>query len=496
MTEEGIALDINALIDRIVSDIRKKQEQHGKIYHDEPILRPASDMDTYLPPKYAEMKQLAAQSDRYVYANDAAIFYKQAMFMADHEDNCHFHGQFLRYFPTYRSLSDKQLRGYFSWRTKVRRGEVEKTALSYVYIYIYELLHLIGADSAVDAFDKLDAFWKTYRAIDTSVDSYLSRWMTDFYVYYYPDLPIDRLILDDRFDNALAVLRDHDTQEDDALFEALCTLSTYRLENAKFTKDYPHETKRVACGVYRRMCKHHQKRCKNTYFIKLFGHETTSPYVMFQSAVFHDHRRREREVRLTPMLTYRFENGRWICQKGCERAAPSRELGLLLKAVDDQLRLAFSYPSLLKPAECTKLQSSLIQKEIAACRAAFLAAAKPTIAIDVSKLDAIRRTADITRDKLIIEEEPANDEAIEVPAPAPTNDTVLDDNEYGFLKLLLYGGDHAAFLRSKRLMPSVIVDGINEKLYDAFADTVIVFDGDIPVVLDDYADDLKGRIPS
>ncbi|MFR0734294.1 MAG: TerB N-terminal domain-containing protein [Oscillospiraceae bacterium] len=32
----------------------------------------------------------------------------------------------LHYYPTYQSLTDPELRGYFSWRTKLRRGDVQK----------------------------------------------------------------------------------------------------------------------------------------------------------------------------------------------------------------------------------------------------------------------------------------------------------------------------------------------------------------------------------
>jgi hypothetical protein len=39
-----------------------------------------------------------------------------------------------------------------------------------------------------------------------------------------------------------------------------------------------------------------------------------------------------------------------------------------------------------------------------------------------------------------------------------------------------------------------MADSINEKLYDIFADTVIEFDGDIPAVIEDYEEELKGMI--
>ena len=43
-------------------------------------------------------------------------------------------------------------------------------------------------------------------------------------------------------------------------------------------------------------------------------------------------------------------------------------------------------------------------------------------------------------------------------------------------------------------MLSVVVDSINEKLYDRFGDTVIVFNEDIPELLEDYAGEVAGLL--
>ena len=129
---------------------------------------------------------------------------------------------------------------------------------------------------------------------------------------------------------------------------------------------------------------------------------------------------------------------------------------------------------------------------------------RPVIEIDVSKLGGIRRAADITRDKLIVDEdgyaEEENTVTEEVRAEEKTNDdpmhdnSPLDDNEHEFVRRLLYGGDWAAFIRENKLMLSVIADSVNEKLFDIFGDTVIGFSGDDPAVIEDYADELKGMI--
>ena len=75
----------------------------------------------------------------------------------------------LHYYPTYQSLTDPELRGYFSWRTKLRRGDVQKTSLSYAFLYIYELLNQIGVTDPVDGYQKLKNFQSVYGGLDGGI---------------------------------------------------------------------------------------------------------------------------------------------------------------------------------------------------------------------------------------------------------------------------------------------------------------------------------------
>lgn len=79
--------------------------------------------------------------------------------------------------------------------------------------------------------------------------------------------------------------------------------------------------------------------------------------------------------------------------------------------------------------------------------------------------------------------------------PAAAEETaLLSDAEYGFLGCLLDGGDWGTFARERSLLPSVLVDSINEKLFDRFGDTVIGYDAEKPEVIEDYREELRGMI--
>lgn len=84
------------------------------------------------------------------------------------------------------------------------------------------------------------------------------------------------------------------------------------------------------------------------------------------------------------------------------------------------------------------------------------------------------------------------EQARPLPAEEPGGgaDSLLSPAEYRLLQCLLYGGD-TGWVQGEGFLLSVLVDGVNEKLYDTFLDTVL---DDTPRLIDDYIDDLKEMV--
>ena len=121
--------------------------------------------------------------------------------------------------------------------------------------------------------------------------------------------------------------------------------------------------------------------------------------------------------------------------------------------------------------------------------------ARVHIEIDTSKLNGIRHAASLTRDKLLTEEEITEEQPTAEPEiVSEARPFGLTDAEYTVLRALLYGEPYLPYLREKGLLLSVVTDGINEKCFDAFSDTVLLFDGDSPELIEDYIDELKGLL--
>ena len=206
--------DIKMLIERIMAEARTHQSARfsNETYADEPILKTGRQMQNFLPDQYRKMREISRWQDdpkggagRWL--SEAELFYRQGLLMADFEDDCPYNGTFKSYFPTYNAMSDRQLRGYFTWRAQVRRGTVEETSTSFAFLYLYELICGIGVDNPLDGFNKIKAFWDVYRAFEPGIDRFARVWLQDYAVFHGLDPKLLRDSKTVMFDNALIELR-------------------------------------------------------------------------------------------------------------------------------------------------------------------------------------------------------------------------------------------------------------------------------------------------
>lgn len=466
----------------------------SKVYSDEPILFTASQMKSYTPPKYLEMKRIAGTYEA-LFQSKANIFYNQAKYMEDFEDSFDYHGVFASYYPTYQSMSDMQLRGYFSWRTAVRRGIIEPTSLSFAFVYIYELINKIGVESAEEGFYKLKSFVQNYGKLDSKINSYAKLWLKDYVIYN----GLDKALLEDSsdtdFDKSLLTLINYKEHEPAAVFEALNRLSSYNLEKSGFFKRNSQDVTDIVYRVYDSLAVYFEKNRKCKIYEKFFGTAYTSRYHMFSSAVFYEKKRHGN-------CTYIFNdahkywclNGVWHCERFFCHCAKSTQLGALLKCVDYCMRQRFSYKPALKPVKTTKLFTDTINAAIDSYLVEKKRNARNVIQIDLSKLQGIRDTSLKTQSSLIVEEITDDSPPAEVPSAPQSDGGVLDSVQREFLSCLLNGKSYDGLLKKSGMMASILADSINEKLFDMFEDTVLVCYTDTPAPVEDYVKELKGII--
>lgn len=434
--------DIKMLIERIMAEARTHQSARfsNEIYADEPILKTGRQMQNFLPDQYRKMREISRwQEDpkggagRWL--SEAELFYRQGLLMANFEDDCPYNGTFKSYFPTYNAMSDRQLRGYFTWRAQVRRGTVEETSTSFAFLYLYELICGIGVDDPLNGFNKIKAFWDAYRAFEPGIDRFARVWLQDYAVFHGLDPKLLRDSKTVMFDNALLELRravrdlvpapapsgqtpkrrktsestlplPPDEVREERLTAAINALSTYNLSSSRLNRSHRRDLRHVACAVYVRMARYYDTHRKTGIVASLFGEETAMPYTMFASAVFFAPERHEDcEYRLDPIHIYRCQNGFWECMRIHGSRQKSSKLGEMMRACDQRLRLALDPAHPLKEEKVPKYLAKIIDDEIVAWLSWDAAHQPVKIDIDLSQLGHIRSAAAQTREALLIDEE-------------------------------------------------------------------------------------------
>ncbi|WP_195575350.1 TerB N-terminal domain-containing protein [Paenibacillus sp. 1001270B_150601_E10] len=115
----------------------------------------------------------------------------------EHEDRVERDAAFVpfkSYWPTYESMAPSQLRWYFYWRGEVREGRYPDTDLSYIFLYIYELINGIGWVQAMDGYQLLLRIWEAYQKRYPKLNVYLPEWVTDFKVVHRLDVPFQDIV--------------------------------------------------------------------------------------------------------------------------------------------------------------------------------------------------------------------------------------------------------------------------------------------------------------
>lgn len=579
--------DIKLLIERIMAEARTHQSARfsNEVYADEPILKTGRQMQNFLPDQYRKMREISRWQDdpkggagRWL--SEAELFYRQGLLMADFEDDCPYNGTFKSYFPTYNAMSDRQLRGYFTWRAQVRRGNIEETSTSFAFLYLYELICGIGVDDPLDGFDKIKGFWDAYRAFEPGIDRFARVWLQDYAVFHGLD---PKLLHDSKtvaFDNALIELRravrdlvpasapsaqapkrrkaseptlplPPDEAREERLMAAINALSTYNLNNSRLDRSHHRDLRHVACAVYVRMARYYDTHRKTGIVASLFGEETAMPYTMFASAVFFAPERHEDcEYRLDPIHIYRCQNGFWECMRIHGSRQKSSKLGEMMRACDQRLRLALDPAHPLKEEKVPKYLAKIIDDEIVAWLSWDAAHQPVKIDIDLSQLGHIRSAAAQTREALLIDEEREDDTTadaeatyFEQPGAEPVPDTLagpvatavkqdeadeptVSTEQFGVVAPLLASAPTPATVMSAGTAPALapaadaylralleqnavqaasavaqsgksedmLVDSINEALFDLVGDTVIEFGASGPQIIEDYEADVRGYL--
>ena len=531
-------------------------------YHDAPLFSgqtlaikpPCDDMRGLQNAKQHVPEQIRRMKNLYQYRSGSfrqicKNFYVQGKFMEDYEDNAPWDGVVSTcYWPTYHNLSLAQLRGYFTWRTELRKGNYRKHCETFVSMYLYELLNGIGTKSVEDSLHKMEEFEKGY--IDAGFsDRYLRgrlhRWMLELAVLngLAPDIACkyaDSDMLEK--DAAVEILRYPEKFSAQEVFNALCVFGGKKTAESKLVQEHGTEAINFFAAVWCLASAQYRKDGESLFQL-CFGIPSAREWRPLESTFYYDNysnskKRKSVTYKLNPSRTYLFKRDKWYEVAHQNYDIDRKRIVNLLQETDRRLRLYLKTGHPLKERKEAAWAVPYIEAVIEADRKARLEAARPKISIDFSGLDKIRKDALETQDSLLTEEETqctpefnavnkavrksagskkrtkensaarkntaavlsvaasphlASEQSEAAVLAAPSNTSVpLDGMQMQLLRMLLRGEPVQELIAAQHGMPSVIADAINEALFDLIGDTVVECDGKTITLVEDYRDDIIG----
>ena len=427
------------------------------------------------------------------------------MYLADCEDDEPLETVTPRYFPTYFDLNVRELRGYFTWRTQVRKGVYRRTNDTFVLIYLYELLNQIGTGSVQESLRKMEEFEKKYLDAgygDEHLRRNLRRWTLDLCVLNDHPPEEARQYLDAetlRWDRAAAALKESGNLEDEAVFAALADVAGKKLLESTVLQKQPTEGRRLFARAWRAASRQKTENGK-TLFTLCFGDMKPFPWHPLGNAVYWNREKpRDREYILSAGRIYSCASGDWQV-KSYQPLYFDRKLFMgFLHEADRQFRLYLKTGRPLREKTEELWAEPVIRSVIAADEKEKAEAARPKVTLNLDGLDRIRQDALTTRDSLLTEEELREMSQSDQPAaavtaqasPASAPAVQLDGPLLMIVQALLSGKSPRDVIQSQRLMPALVADAVNEAFFGEIGDTVMEETDEGLSLVEDYIEDIK-----
>ncbi|MEE8715924.1 MAG: TerB N-terminal domain-containing protein [Coriobacteriales bacterium] len=330
----------------------------------------------------------------------------------------------------------------------------------------------------------------------------------------------------------------------DELFDALLDACGPSARKSPFFREHRDDAAAVACAVFYRLVDHCDRRRKKGYYQGLFGSPWSTSHRMFEGAVYREEPGPDAIVHLGGAEYFARVDGAWYHAVTFVSQDGSTELTRTMRAVDARMREAYDYPRRLQERPVPKYLDRIIGEEVGRVRAWRSAHTIPELRIDRSALGGIRSAAARTRESLLVDEEREDVEeglasspgtlwsaARQAPAqttlPAPAQargegragaprevgatpspgvpetraqgaaggSAGLDADEIALVRALLEGRDPRDLCRAGSVPTlDMLVDAVNERLFDALGDNAIEYVGDAPSLVEDYVDDVRSAL--
>ena len=466
--------------------------------------------------------------------NISRIFYKQALFMKEFEDDFKGRAPFSSYFPYYQLMDYQQLRTYFTWRTNVRKGKISNDiSLSYVFIYIYELLNNAGVNDPGDGLDKLMSFWHCFRAHTEKIDKYLIKWIKDYHIYYELPKSFKEFIYENDMHAHYPHILAYQSNCKDS-FEFYCGISKYDIRKSAFYKDETCEMMHECLYFVNRKIRQLLKEADIEFDDLVFQpKKMKGEWIPFSGAlVFKKQNQPDKRVVFSEKEIYIRSQDKWTCSSFIAADSGRQLVSYIMKQTESALRKVTKFK--FKLSVNSKMINESFVRMLDAVGFSFekiindavleyyTEKNRTVISVNKTALDKIRKESIDTQEKLIVQaefqaavqpdiqaDEPqlevqpeTGQERVEQGAMEAAQETIwtvfmesLSDPEREALKIILRNGDIRQFSITNGIMAEVLIDSINQKACDVIYDNIIDLDtGDRAMVYQEYVEELQKKI--
>ena len=292
--------------------------------------------------KFYDMRRLA--SDRPFARNDSELFYKQAKFMEDFTDDYEGDAKFSMYYPFYQHMGYDQLRTYFTWRSKVRRGEILQTSVSYAFLYVYELLSGIGADDPADGLNKLVSIWDNFLRYGLALENYLPKWLKDYHIFYELPHSFTDFVKEHGLQEYYSLAMAFECEPEDS-FDVWNSISAYNAKQSRFYKDGNEQTFReIFSAVISRIDEFCANRGESFHELFIYKMGRRSSWNPFSQALFYSgSRQTDRQVMMPGKERYYCKNNVWSANLPIYYSSHKDYAGYILKKTEACAREALKY---------------------------------------------------------------------------------------------------------------------------------------------------------
>ena len=494
--------------------------------------------------KFFDMRSLA--TDRPFARDDAELFYRQAKFMEDFTDDYENNTRFFMYFPYYQHMGYEQLRTYFTWRTKTRQGKIQPTSMSYVFLYIYELLSGVGVNDAIDGLNKLVLIWNEFKKSDAAIENYLPLWVKDYHVYYELPHSFTDFVKEHNLQKYYSLSLIFDTNVENNL-ELWNCISSYDIVQSKFFSDGNEQLFMDCFNAVLRGISDFCASC-NTRFedLLIYNVSKRTPWQPFKKALFYQwHQQPDRQVIMPGQERYYCKNNRWSANLPIYYSTQKDFVGYIIKKTESCLRQAVKYKYKLsadmkvagysfRELRGTVIKIAELDIVIEEAVEGFHKGLTRTIVtVDHANLERIREEALGTQERLVVLEDEGgnsefgirNPEISDASNASDVNDAnvqecdkgieiseqtelgVLNDDDDGgggwaglksalsemerrALGIILHGDlSIKAFADENGIMLEILADNINEKAVDYIGDNILEL-SDTMIIYDEYKEQI------